>query len=118
MILGTSGSVTGSSTRATKESGEPAHAGNTGGASVWYRWTAPRSGTLVVTTAGSGFDTLLAGYTGSAVFALSRRASNDDTGGTLQSRVQFFVSSGTTYRIAVDGYRGANGAVRLNWSLT
>ena len=118
VILGTSGSVTGSSTRATKESGEPAHAGNTGGASVWYRWTAPRSGTLVVTTAGSGFDTLLAGYTGSAVYALSRRASNDDTGGTLQSRVQFFVSSGTTYRIAVDGYSRANGAVRLNWSLT
>lgn len=118
LIAGTSGSVGGTSTGGTKESGEPAHAGNAGGVSVWYRWIAPRSGTLVVTTAGSGFDTLLAGYTGSAVYALSRRASNDDTGGTLQSRVQFFVTKGTTYRIAVDGYGGANGVVRVNWSLT
>lgn len=117
VTAGASGSVSGTSTRATKESGEPAHAGNAGGASVWYRWTAPRTGFLTVTTAGSGFDTLLAGYTGSTMSALSRRAANDDTGGTLQSRIRFSVIAGTTYRLAVDGYNGTNGALRLNWSL-
>src|SRR5687768_12741800 len=53
---------------ATKESGEPAHAGNAGGASVWFRWTAPRDGSFAFQTAHSesqsDFDTVLAVYTG------------------------------------------------------
>src|SRR5437763_12486217 len=65
-ISGPSGSVTGSNVDATAEPGEPDH-GNTGGASVWYAWTAPSSGAVTFTTAGSSFDTLLAAYTGSTV---------------------------------------------------
>src|SRR5213593_4436723 len=41
-ITGTSGSITGTNVEATKEAGEPNHAGNAGGKSVWYSWTAPR----------------------------------------------------------------------------
>jgi len=44
---------------ATKEPGEPAHAGNDGGASIWYSWTAPSTGNVTITTEGSSFDTLL-----------------------------------------------------------
>lgn len=47
---------------ATKEVGEPPHAGNGGGASLWWRWTAPRDGWYRLSAAGSEIDTLLAVY--------------------------------------------------------
>jgi hypothetical protein len=119
VISGTSGSVTGSNVNATKESGEPTSiAGNAGGATVWYAWTAPSNGALTLTTAGSGFNTLLGVYNGNSVNALSNVASNDDAGGGLTtSSVTFNVNAGTTYRIAVDGAGGATGGVTLNWNL-
>ncbi|HUT37086.1 MAG TPA: choice-of-anchor D domain-containing protein, partial [Planctomycetota bacterium] len=117
-ISGTSGQTTGTNNDATKEAGEPNHAGNAGGASVWWRWTAPSSGQLTVSTFGSRFDTLLAVYTGTSVAALTRVASNDDAGGGLQSRVTANVTAGTTYRIAVDGYSGVSGNIVLDWNLT
>ncbi|MGI8809038.1 MAG: Calx-beta domain-containing protein [Acidimicrobiales bacterium] len=114
-VAGATGTINGSNVGATKETGEPAHAGNAGGKSVWYRWTAPATGTVSFDTVGSNFDTLLAVYTGTAVNALTAVASNDDTGGGLQSKVTFNVTSGVVYRIAVDGYNGLNGTVKLNW---
>lgn len=113
----TDGSGTSAATTvgATKESGEPNHAGNAGGKSIWFAWTAPKSATVTVDTIGSSYDTLLAAYTGSAVNALTVRASNDDAS-ALQSRISFSATAGTVYRIAVDGYNGASGSVTLNWS--
>src|SRR5439155_2913214 len=105
-ISGLSGSVAGSNVGATKEAGEPYHAGNAGGASVWYVWTAPGSGTVTIGTFGSSFDTLLAVYTGTSVSGLTQVAANDDaSSGDLTSRVSFAAAAGTVYRIAVDGYR-------------
>jgi subtilisin family serine protease len=106
--------TTGSNAGATKESGEPYHAGNSGGASVWWTWTAPSNGLVAISTLGSTFDTLLAVYTGPAVNLLSPIASNDDSGDTLTSRVQFLATAGTTYQIAVDGYSGRVGNIQLN----
>ena len=111
VLSGASGTTSGTNAGATKEAGEPAHAGSAGGKSVWYRWTAPATGTVTIDTLGSGFDTLLAVYTGSAVNALTQIAANDDTGGSHQSRVTFTATAGGVYRIAVDGYRSNNGAV-------
>ncbi len=103
----------------SRETGEPAHAGNTGGRSVWWTWTAPSAGAVQISTTGSSFDTLLAVYTGSALNALTLVASNDDTSmGALQSAVEFTAVAGTTYRIAVDGFRGASGNVVLNATFT
>jgi len=116
VISGTSGQTTGSNVGATKEPGEPSHAGNSGGASVWWYWTAPTSSETTIDTFGSSFDTLLAVYTGSSVGSLTPIASNDDSG-SLQSQVTFTAVSGTTYRIAVDGYNGATGNIILNWGL-
>src|SRR5207253_5506728 len=45
-LTGTPGTVTGSTTNATKELGEPFHAGNEGGKSVWWRFRAPADGVL------------------------------------------------------------------------
>lgn len=120
LVLGTaSGSVTGDSSNATRETGEPTITANPGGASVWYRWTAPGSGVATFDTVGSAFDTLVAVYTGAAVNALTLVMENDDIntqGGIYQSRVTFTATAGVTYRIAVDGYNGESGIFALNWS--
>ena len=113
-IRGASGQATGNNAGASKEPGEPAHAGRSGGASLWWSWTAPASGTVTIDTAGSDFDTLLAVYTGGAVVALTAVASNDDAIG-LQSAVRFTARQGVVYHVAVDGYDGATGSVVLNW---
>ena len=115
-ITGASGTVNGSNVSATKEAGEPNHAGNAGGHSIWFTWVPQAGGATTVKTAGSSFDTLLAVYTGSAVGALSQVAANDDADGALQSRVGFTAAAGTAYRIAVDGYGGGTGNVTLTWS--
>ena len=117
-ISGASGQASGSNVGATKESGEPNHAGNAGGASVWWSWTAPATGPVTFDTRGSDFDTLLAVYTGSSVGALTPVAYNDDApgGGTYQSEVSFTAQQGVAYQIAVDGYGGVTGAIVLNWS--
>lgn len=89
---------------ATKEPGEPNHAGFVGGRSVWFTWTAPTNGTLRLSTLGSAFNTLLAVYTGTAVNALTPVAANDNSpAGGNTSRLDFFANAGTTYRIAIDG---------------
>ncbi len=117
-VSGASGTATGSNTGATKEAGEPNHAGNAGGASIWYRWTAPATGTATVDTIGSSFDTLLGVYTGSSVSSLTTVTSNDDCCGGTQSKASFPAVNGTTYQIAVDGYKKAMGSVTLHWSLS
>lgn len=116
-ISGTSGSATGSNVGATKETGEPNHAGNAGGASVWYTWTAPKGGTYTVDTFGSSFDTLLAIYTGGSVSSLTQVAANDDAGTGVTSSVSFVATAGTVYRIAVDGHDGQTGSLNLHWKL-
>lgn len=116
VISGPSGQVSGSSVAATKQTGEPSHAGNAGGASVWYDWTAPTTGTFTFATNGSSFDTLLAIYTGSALTALTPIVSSDDAGTSTGSSATFSATSGTTYHIAVDGYNGAKGSVTLIWA--
>lgn len=119
VISGSTLTVTGSNVGATKEPGEPNHAGNSGGKSIWYAWTAPTSGTVTLDTHGSTFDTLLGVYTGSSVSTLTTIASNDDdpAGGTTTSKLTFRALAGTTYYFAVDGYGGQSGSVTLNLSL-
>jgi hypothetical protein len=55
VITGTNIVVTSSSVGATRETGEPYHAGNTGGASVWWSWTEFSNGAVTMSTAGSCF---------------------------------------------------------------
>jgi hypothetical protein len=111
--------VTGSNVGATREALEPNHGGVSGGKSVWWRWTAPANGRLVVVTAGSSYDTVLAVYTGSRVDQLRQVAANDDVSRSdMTSRVTISVRAGTTYRIAVDGYQGAAGSIRLAGTFT
>jgi hypothetical protein len=120
-LSGNSGSVAGTNAGATKESGEPQHAGDSGGRSLWHSWTAPFSGPVLLTTSGSDFDTLLAVYTGASVNALTLVAANDDSshpdnlGHILTSSLTFTATAGTTYKIAVDGSGGRFGNFALRW---
>ncbi len=115
VISGTNVSVGGNNVNATKEAGEPNHAGDTGGHSVWWVWTAPKTDFATVSTTGSSFDTLLAVYTGSTVSALIRIESNDDDAdaGTRTSKLSFAATVGQTYRIAVDGWNAESGTIQL-----
>ncbi len=106
--------VTGTNVYATREPEEPNHAGEPGGGSVWWRWTAPFDGGVVLDTRGSDFDTLLAVYTGSALADIRAVAANDDMPNSRQSQATFSATSKTVYHIVVDGYNGAQGAITLN----
>jgi hypothetical protein len=116
-LAGLSGQLSSHNVGASREPSEPAHAGNLGGQSVWYCWTAPTNALMVFDTLGSSVDTLLAVYTGSAVGALSTIASDDDSGSNRTSRVQFDAVAGTTYHIAVDCVAAtAAGNFTLHWA--
>jgi len=99
---------------ATKQTGEPNHAGTVGGKSLWWTWTAPASGQITVTTAGTSFRNALAVYTGSAVSSLTVVGSHLPGLGTNTSQVSFTAVAGATYQIAVDGFAAASGSVVLN----
>lgn len=102
----------------TREAAEPIHAGVAGQGSLWWTWTAPRSGTVSFDTRGTNFDTLLAVYTGNSINALSAVASNDNDGSAETSKVTFAATAGTVYQIAVDAKTAVgNGLVALNTSL-
>ena len=114
--LAIQGSVRGTTLGATRETGEPLHGGNAGGHSVWFKWVAPKPGILRLDTHGSTFDTLLGVYTGQAVNALKRIATDDDSGGFYTSEVALNVTAGTSYAIAIDGFGGAANEFILTWS--
>ena len=105
--------IAGANIAATREAGEVAHGDVVDGKSVWWRWTAPATGAVTLTTLGSDYDTVLAVYTGASVSGLTKVASNDDEelpeqNDTPQrkrtSRLSFNARKNVTYRIAVDGW--------------
>jgi hypothetical protein len=123
VITGCSGSTTGSTFGATKEAGEPSHdpTDNTSlspSHTVWYKWTAPQSSPTTFTTAGSDFDTIFAFYTGSSLSTLrlvTPGSFNDDVdpGVIRTSTFTLAFTPGTVYWIAVDGWGGDSGTVKL-----
>ena len=100
---------------ATGESGEPGHGQSYATSSVWWSWTATSTRSISISTEGSSFDTLLGVYTGDSVSRLATVTVNDDDGNlhTNTSRVLFRAIAGETYLIAVDGFQGATGNIRL-----
>ncbi|MEO5801940.1 MAG: immunoglobulin domain-containing protein [Verrucomicrobiota bacterium] len=114
------GILRGDNVNATKEPGEPNHAGKRGGRSIWFKWTPQNGGIATFRTKGSGLDTLLAAYTGNNVSNLVQVPSSindDDRGGFLTSQISFNAVLGQEYKIAVDGFAGERGDVVLDWNL-
>jgi hypothetical protein len=107
LLTGNSPSTTGSNVNATAETGEPFTW--TGRNSVWWAWTAPSSGTAVIRTFYSTFDTTLAVHRGTSVSALTTLASNDDDPITLQSHLEIPVTAAVQYQIQVSSHGGQSG---------
>ncbi len=103
--------------KATREPGERNHAGQPGGASVWYLYRPPATGIATFETVGSTFDTLLAVYRQNAAGNLDEIAGDDDRGGFFRSMVQFNAFAEQTYLIVVDGFAGRQGQFLLGWRL-
>lgn len=106
---------------ATKETGEPNHASDPGGKSVWFRWTAPFSRDVRVSTTRSvaNMRTLIAIYTGTSIENLESQISTSDTDSVNhRSNIEFSAVQGTTYMIVVDGAtttgEAAEGEFRLD----
>lgn len=108
-------STAGSNLAATKQAGEPSHAGQLANHSIWWTWIPGISGPVSLDTIGSSFDTVVAVYTGINLTNLAMVASNDDVAnGGSASQLDFDAVAGTAYKIAVDGFAGAGGDVQLN----
>ncbi len=112
-----SGSVTGSNTAATAESGEDyCYATQPPMNTVWYVFTPEADGGVVVEITTADFDTVMGIYTGAGVAATTRVADSNDTGDSTLSRVDFAVTGGTAYYIQVDGISEEQGDFVLEWA--
>ncbi|MGI9602859.1 MAG: S8 family serine peptidase, partial [Acidimicrobiales bacterium] len=120
VLAGPPAMVTGDNTGFGVEGGEPsascAFGGDPSQSTAWWNWTSPVTGNVTLDTEGSTVltDTQLAVYTGTAVNALTEVACDEDSGTNLLSSVTFAATSGTTYRIQVDGWNSMTGAFNLN----
>jgi hypothetical protein len=94
LLSGTNIVVEGTLLGATLQSGEPPHDGD--GASVWYRWVAPRTGRVRLAC-----EQRIMAYTGSQLSTLV--AISRDTGPDFPFVKVFDAVAGTTYRICVSG---------------
>lgn len=110
VIANRNGQVVLDNTEATKESGEPDHAGNAGGASLWFEYIPTVAHYVELDTTGSDVPALLAVYSGDSVDDLTELASS--AGG---EPVWLLLRKDESYKIALDGADGQTGTVVLNW---
>jgi len=114
ITIATTAGVSGSNTNASRESGEPAHAGASGSHSVWWTWHASSAGPVTIATTNSSFDTALGVYLGSSVQKLTQVAANNDNGDSRQSLVRFQAVANRDYQIAVTGIGSETGRIQLS----
>jgi hypothetical protein len=102
---------------ATKESGEPNHAGYPGGHSVWVSWEFYEDTDARADACGAkGADLLIAVYTGSAVNELTEVGSDSEESEDGCVSVRFDAEEGVTYRIAVDA-KSSPGTTQVNFNM-
>jgi hypothetical protein len=113
-----SGTTSGSTRGATKQTGEPNHGAFPTTNSIWFSWMPGTNCMITFDTIESGFNAVLAVYTGNAVNALTPIVSDNGSVGNLGwSRVTFNALAGMNYFIAVAGTNGNGGLVTLNWNI-
>jgi hypothetical protein len=128
VVVGTSVAVSGTTATATREGslGEPTHCLTNatdcnawqGDHTVWYRWTAPFSGSTSINTCSAHIDSILAVYTGTQLNSLTRITDNNNgCPAGFGSKVTFDAVAGTTYRIVVGDAGGAReNTFALSWA--
>jgi len=107
ILSGENVSFSGTTFNATREAGEPNHAGSSGRQSVWWTWTAPRSASVTLVVSPYGFTPILAAYTSDQLSNLV------EVGSAIASGLTFSASAGTVYHFALDGVNGRSGAFSL-----
>jgi hypothetical protein len=107
-LTGSNLSIQGYNFAASKEPGEPDHAAQSGGASVWWSWLAPESGRVTIDVS-APFTPLTAVYTGSTPNMLTSVVSGSTS-------VSFVTRAGLTYGFAFDAEGAAQG--QFDWSLS
>ncbi|MBI3785151.1 MAG: hypothetical protein HY270_17305 [Deltaproteobacteria bacterium] len=107
--IGVSGSTVG---QANNSGGASCGEGGTNAPEATFRWTAPASGTYVIDTVGSNFDTIL--YVRDATCSGVELACDDDSAGDQKSSVTLNLTAGQTVVIAVDGFRASAGDYSLH----
>lgn len=98
---------------ATRDPFEPQPCGGID-ATMWYAITPIADATVTVDTFGSGFDTVLAVYTGPALSSVQVVECNNNAPGTGQSEVVFQATGGLTYYIQAGGFYGKKGSLKVN----
>jgi uncharacterized repeat protein (TIGR01451 family) len=114
-LSGNSAIASGNDQFATAENGEPAHSGWPS-SSVWWSWTAPTNGQVVLAITNFTGNQVVAVYAGNSLNGLNVVASNAWYSTPLT--VQFAVSAGTAYQIAVAAAGGTYGPFDLRLSFT
>jgi hypothetical protein len=106
-------------TAATTEAGEPGFScGYSVGKTVWYKFSVATTKQIVLTTAGSNFDTVMAVYEDTGGMTLVEQLCNDDYYNRhLQSRITFEANANTTYYVGVGGYSGDYGLLNLHMAI-
>ena len=117
VLVGASGTATGTTVGATTETVEPpAELGIGGWNTIWYSFTAANDGGLAVDTLGTDHETILDVFTGSALGSLTQLAEVDWRKDLPQNRARLNVSAGQTYWIRVQSYfESEQGSITLNW---
>jgi hypothetical protein len=106
--------ATGSVHGATPEAGEAALAGIKPTRSVWFRWSAPASGLLLLNITDTAFAHAIGVYTGSQIVSLKLVAGKRfPATGVGASRLEVPVTAGTTYFLKLDGPVSTNSSYRL-----
>ena len=100
---------------ATREKFEPNHAGATNNSgSLWYSWSPAANTPVIIDTAGSTFDSVVAVYTGSTLGTLKQVAAANDVGTKQSAFLKFNSTASTTYWIVVAGARSSEvGSIHL-----
>jgi len=84
---------------------------------VWYSFRACGNGTLSLDTNGSGYDTVLALFSGTCGSAVQVACDDDSGTGSNSQLVNVPVTGGTQYFIKISDYGGPNGGT-LIWHFT
>jgi len=87
------------------------------GSDVWFKYEATCTGTVTVSTCGSGYDTKMAAYPGCGRCPVSEDpvACNEDFCGS-RAQVEFEAAEGGCFTVRVGGYLGAQGSGVLDVS--
>lgn len=110
-LTGASGQVFGTLVGATRDAADPAPLPLS--SSVWYRWTAPQSGSVTFRLTDAGPSSFIGAYAGSTPDALTTLQAN-----TLTGTVTFNATAGTAYMVMVDRWNGGAFNFTLSWSQT